>query len=95
MTTEDAIRVLREQKKTYEYNLKESPSAEYTGQASRSIFESKIKAIVYAIDALELIGKLEDRPCDYCEEHEEKGCRVWSCVFDKFLFGERYGGDNG
>lgn len=91
MTREDAIKILKEEKARYEYNLNGSPSAEYIGQAAKDIFDSRIKACKYAIEALELIGNIVDRPCDACEYREESGCTQESCVFDIFLYGERYG----
>lgn len=34
-----------------------------------------------AIQALENIGHLKDRPCSVCEFHKENGCCKWDCVF--------------
>lgn len=40
-----------------------------------------------AIQALENIGHLKDRPCSVCEFHKENGCCKWTCVFTDRLFG--------
>lgn len=40
------------------------------------------KAFDMAIQALENIGHLKDRPCDVCEFRKENGCCKWDCVFD-------------
>lgn len=40
------------------------------------------KAIKAAIQALENIGHLTDRPCSVCEFRKENGCCKWDCVFD-------------
>lgn len=42
-----------------------------------------------AIQALETISHLNNRPCEACEFHKENGCSQWDCVFDKILYGER------
>ena len=34
-----------------------------------------------AIQALENIGHLKDRPCSACEFRKENGCCKWDCVF--------------
>lgn len=39
------------------------------------------KAIAMAIQALENIGHLKDRPCSVCEFRKENGCCKWDCVF--------------
>jgi hypothetical protein len=39
------------------------------------------KALDMAIDALETIGHLTDRPCGVCEYHGEYGCCKWDCAF--------------
>ena len=41
-----------------------------------------------AIQALENIGHLKDRPCSVCEFHKENGCCKWTCVFTDRLFGD-------
>ena len=44
-------------------------------------------ALNMAIQALENIGHLKDRPCDVCEFRKENGCCKWVCVFCDELFG--------
>ena len=41
-----------------------------------------------AISAIELIGHLNNRPCEACEFHKENGCCKWNCVFDDLLYAE-------
>lgn len=38
-----------------------------------------------AVNALELMSHITDRPCDACEFHDDAGCHKWSCVFDEFV----------
>lgn len=40
-----------------------------------------IEALEMAIQALENIGHLKDRPCSVCEFRKENGCCKWDCVF--------------
>ena len=40
------------------------------------------KALNMAIQALEQISHLTDRPCSVCEFHKEDGCSKWDCVFE-------------
>ena len=40
-----------------------------------------LEAVEMAIQALENIGHLTDRPCEVCEYHGEYGCCKWDCVF--------------
>ena len=35
-----------------------------------------------AIQAVENIVHLTDRPCSVCEFHKENGCCKWDCVFE-------------
>lgn len=42
-------------------------------------------ALDMAINALELLDTLTERPCDVCEHHKEKGCCKWNCVFDGMI----------
>ena len=39
------------------------------------------EALDMAIQALENIGHLTDRPCSACEFRKENGCCKWDCVF--------------
>lgn len=41
----------------------------------------KKEALDMAIQALENIGHLKDRPCSACEFRKENGCCKWDCVF--------------
>ena len=50
--------------------------------------ERQMKALTMAINAIENIGHLKDRPCDVCEFHNENGCCKWTCVFTDRLFGD-------
>ena len=43
--------------------------------------ESSHTAMQMAIQALENIGHLTDRPCLVCEFRKEDGCCKWDCVF--------------
>lgn len=45
-------------------------------------------ALEMAIQALENIGHLKDRPCSVCEFRKENGCSQWTCVFTDRLFGD-------
>ena len=49
------------------------------------------KALDMAISAIELIGHLNNRPCEACEFHKEEGCCKWNCVFDDLLYAEHKG----
>lgn len=31
----------------------------------------------------EMLACLEDRPCNVCKYHTEKGCKRWACVFEE------------
>lgn len=44
--------------------------------------EPILEAYKMAMQALENITHLKDRPCDVCEFRKEKGCCKWDCVFD-------------
>ena len=48
----------------------------------------KKEALDMAIQALENIGHLKDRPCSVCEFRKENGCSQWTCVFTDRLFGD-------
>ena len=49
--------------------------------------EEMIEGLNKAIEALELIGTLKDRPCTACKHKKENGCCKRTCVFDKALYG--------
>lgn len=42
-----------------------------------------LEALDKAMEALELMSHLKDRPCSACEYHKENGCCKWTCVFEK------------
>ena len=44
-----------------------------------------------AINALELISHLKDRPCDACEFKVDGNCQKWACVFDEAIYGKGAG----
>ena len=44
-----------------------------------------LQAFMTAIDAIECISSLKDRPCEACKHHKESGCCKWECIFDKML----------
>ena len=44
-----------------------------------------------AINALELISHLKDRPCDACEFKVDGNCQKWACVFDEAIYGKGVG----
>lgn len=44
--------------------------------------EPILEAYKMAMQALENITHLKDRPCDVCEFRKENGCCKWDCVFD-------------
>lgn len=69
MTREDAIRILD--------GLKPNTAIGYENETAYSIGQ----ALTMAIQALENIGHLTDRPCSVCEFHKENGCCKWDCVF--------------
>ena len=54
---ENAIRILKEDKATCEYNLNKAPSAKHIGQVLKDIFESRIKAYKIAIQTLQESSK--------------------------------------
>ena len=31
----------------------------------------------------EMLACLNDRPCDVCKFHTEKGCERWNCIFEE------------
>ena len=48
-------------------------------------------ALNTAIDTLDLISHLKDRPCDACEFKVDGNCQKWACVFDEAIFGKGAG----
>ena len=43
--------------------------------------EKAIKAFDRAIEAVEQVSCLTDRPCSVCRFKTENGCSRWECVF--------------
>jgi len=52
-------------------------------QIDAKIGTPNIAAIDIAIQALEKLRHLKDRPCEVCKCHTEYGCSKWSCVFEE------------
>lgn len=54
-----------------------------------------IEVFEMAIQALELLDTLTDRPCSVCRHHKERtefevgGCCKWDCVFDGHIGGRK------
>ena len=44
-----------------------------------------------AIKALEVIGHLNNRPCEACEFKVGGNCKKWACVFDEVIYGKGAG----
>ena len=44
-----------------------------------------------AINALDLISHLKDRPCEACEFKVDGNCQKWACVFDEAIYGKGAG----
>lgn len=44
------------------------------------------KAHRYAVNCVERIGYLKDRPCEACVFHDEDGCNKYDCVFDELIY---------
>lgn len=49
------------------------------------MYADDVNALNTAIQALELLDTLTERPCEVCEHHKEKGCCKWNCVFDGMI----------
>jgi len=47
--------------------------------------EELCEAYDMAIEALDLISHIKDRPCDVCGHNKGNGCTRWECVFDEHL----------
>lgn len=56
---------------------------------SMTVFELEKEALYIAIDSLELISNLTDRPCLVCKFNIKNGlcnsCSEWECPFDEVL----------
>lgn len=69
MTVEEAIRHLE--------------CVKIAEQIDAKIGTPNIAAIDIAIQALEKLDYLVDRPCEVCKYRTEYGCSRWSCVFEE------------
>lgn len=56
------------------------------GEAWIACQEKWQEAINVAVESLELIKLLNNRPCEVCEYHKENGCCRWTCDFDKVIY---------
>lgn len=72
MTREEAIKILKRNRLSYD----------------EQEAEQFCKAYSMAVDALDLITHLNNRPCEACEYHKENGCCKWDCVFDELIYWE-------
>ena len=68
MTNEQAIKIIKKY---------DALDCGYCHQGGEEIEE----AFNMAIQALEEISHLVNRPCEACEFHGENGCCMWECVF--------------
>lgn len=73
MTREEAIRILEDNKPTIIFEDEE------TQKRMADIWN----ALDMAIQVLEKLSYLKDRPCEVCKCHTEHGCSEWSCVFEE------------
>lgn len=51
--------------------------------------EEFCKAYDKAVNALELIGHLVDRPCPACEFKINGHCTKWNCIYDGMIYGRK------
>lgn len=68
MTKKDAIKILEEEKRTFEYNLT-SERSEYLSTTSENIFRERVKALEMAIESLSV------NTCRTCEYYEYERCQ--------------------
>ena len=73
MTREEVIDTLNSLKQYYNDKNEDS----YVG-----LDNEDNEALDMAIQALEQISHLTDRPCSVCEFNKEDGCSKWNCVFE-------------
>ena len=87
MTREEAIKIIQNEYKCVD---RECDIERSCGKCPYMIptKEPILQAYEMAIQALENIGHLKDRPCSVCEFHKENGCCQWTCVFTDRLFGD-------
>ena len=76
MTREEAIVILKSERKKGLETLDL-----YDNENDRKEAEEYLESLEMAIQALENIGHLTDRPCSVCEFRKENGCCKWDCVF--------------
>ena len=69
MTNEEAIRLLKKD----------------TMASSEEEADKFCEAFDLAVEALEMLNHIKNRPCMACEFQTENGCCKWECVFDKYL----------
>ena len=62
-------------------------NVEYAMQELERYYERGVipteEAMQIAIQTLQRVGYLADRPCAVCKCHGDDGCKKWSCVFDE------------
>ena len=68
MTKKDAIKILEEEKRTFEYNLT-CERSEYLSSASENIFRGRVKALEMAIESLSV------NTCRTCEYYAYERCQ--------------------
>ena len=78
MTKQKAIEILDENK----------PTIIFEDEERQKEMADIHTALDMGIEALGLIGSLNERPCEACVHHGENGCCKWTCVFDRLLYAE-------
>lgn len=83
MTNEETIAYFKERNENLVTCAKDENVYDYEKQVieadcMRECFEANEKAI----QALDQISHLKNRPCEACEFYTEKGCSKWECVFE-------------
>ena len=54
-------------------------------------YETRENALGMALQAIELMWHITDRPCEACEFKVDGNCVKWNCVFDEWLHEYVYG----
>ena len=80
MTREDAIKIIQNEYKCVDRECDIDKSCSKCDLFTPTK-ELLLQAYKMAIEALENIGHLTNRPCSVCEFHKENGCCKWDCVF--------------
>ena len=85
MTREQAIEIIRKEYACVdaECDIERSCSKCELMMPSK---EPILEAYKMAIQEIENMGHLKDRPCSVCEFNKENGCCKWECVFSDGLF---------